>query len=45
MQITLISYLDSLVLALVCMFIYYNLYNRLTIGDLRSPMQMLPNVL
>jgi hypothetical protein len=45
MQITLVSYPDSLVLALVCMFIFYNIYNRLTTGDLRSPMQMLPNVL
>jgi hypothetical protein len=45
MQIALVSYPDSLVLALVCMFIYYNIYNRLTTGDLRSPMQMLPNVL
>jgi hypothetical protein len=45
MQITLVSYPDSLVLALVCMFIYYNIYIRLTTRDLRSPMQMLPNCL
>jgi hypothetical protein len=34
MQITLVSYPDSLFLALACMFIYYNIYNRLTTGDL-----------
>jgi hypothetical protein len=45
MQITLVSYPNSLVLTLVCMFIFYNIYNRLTTGDLRSPIQMLPNVL
>jgi hypothetical protein len=34
MQITFVSYPDSLVFALVCMFIFFNIYNRLTTGDL-----------